>query len=65
MTHVTCRLTAKNWDQLQNPRLGVIEYGLPLPLPFTFSLHKAEHGQETVCFPVGVLMNYEPRESNI
>jgi len=22
MTHVTCRLTAKNWDQLENPTLG-------------------------------------------
>jgi len=22
MTHVTCRLTAKNWDQLWNPILG-------------------------------------------
>ena len=22
MTHVTCRLTAKNWDQLRNPTLG-------------------------------------------
>ena len=22
MTHVTCRLTAKNWDQLRNPILG-------------------------------------------
>jgi len=22
MTHITCRLTAKNWDQLQNPTLG-------------------------------------------
>jgi len=22
MTHVTGRLTAKNWDQLQNPMLG-------------------------------------------
>jgi len=22
MTHVTCRLTAKNWDQLWNPTLG-------------------------------------------
>jgi len=30
MTHVTCRLTAKNRDQLRNPTL-VIEYGLPLP----------------------------------
>jgi len=28
MTHVTCRLTAKNRDQLRNPTLG-IEYGLP------------------------------------
>ena len=35
MTHVTCRLTAKNRDQLRNPTLS-IEYGLPLPLPFTF-----------------------------
>jgi len=22
MTHVTCRLTAKKWDQLRNPTLG-------------------------------------------
>jgi len=22
MTHVTCRLTAKNWDKLGNPTLG-------------------------------------------
>jgi len=27
MTHVTCRLTTKNRDQLWNPMLG-IEYGL-------------------------------------
>jgi len=31
MTHVTCRLTAKNRDQLRNPIRSVIEYGLPLP----------------------------------
>jgi len=31
MTHITCRLTAKNWDQLQNPTLD-IKYGLPLPV---------------------------------
>ena len=32
MTHVTCRLTAKNRDQLRNPTLrSVIECGLPLP----------------------------------
>jgi len=27
MTHVTCRLTAKNRDQLRNPTLGNREYG--------------------------------------
>jgi len=32
MTHVTCRLTAKNRDQLRNPVRSVIEYGLPLLL---------------------------------
>jgi len=35
MTHVTCRLTAKNRDQLRNRR-SVIEYGLPLPF---FAFH--------------------------
>ena len=30
MTHVTCRLTAKNRDQLRTLRL-VVEYRLPLP----------------------------------
>jgi len=34
MIHVTCRLTAKNRDQLLTLR-SVIEYGLPLPLFFT------------------------------
>jgi len=34
MTHVTCRLTAKNLDQLRTLR-SVIEYGLPLPLHVT------------------------------
>jgi len=28
---VTCRLTAKNRDQLRHPMRSVIEYGLPLP----------------------------------
>ena len=32
MTHVTCRLTAKNRDQLRNPIRSVIEYGLPFTL---------------------------------
>ena len=31
MTHVTCRLTAKNRDQLRNPIRSIIEYMLPLP----------------------------------
>ena len=35
MTHVTCRLTAKNRDQLRNPTLGNRVYGLPLPFYFT------------------------------
>ena len=35
MTLVTCRLTAKYPDQLQNP-ISVIEYGLPLPLYILF-----------------------------
>jgi len=33
MTHVTCRLTAKNRDQLRDPIRSAVEYGLPLPLP--------------------------------
>jgi len=32
MTHITCRLTAKNRDQLRNPIRSVIEYGLPFTL---------------------------------
>jgi len=32
MTHVTCRLTAKNRDQLRDPIRSVIEYGLPFNL---------------------------------
>ena len=38
MTHVTCRLTAKNRDELRNPIRSVIEYGLPLPLQFYASM---------------------------
>jgi len=36
MTHVTCRLSAKNRDQLRNPVRSSVEYGLPLPF-FTTS----------------------------
>ena len=35
MTHVTCRLTAKNRDQLRNPS-SVIEYGLPILYQYNF-----------------------------
>ena len=38
MIHVTCRLTAKNRDQLRNPTLGKIEYGLPFYYAFWESL---------------------------
>ena len=31
MTHVTCKLTANNRNQLRNPIRSVIEYGLPVP----------------------------------
>jgi len=32
MTHVTCRLTAKDRDQIRNPTLGSRANGLLLPL---------------------------------
>ena len=48
MTHVTCRLTAKNRDQLRNPIRSVIDYGLPLP--FTIgNFSKRCISQPTVC----------------
>ena len=31
MTHVTCRLTAKNLDQPRNPKLGNRVWAIPLP----------------------------------
>jgi len=34
MTHVTCRLTAKNRDQRSGKLRCVIAYGLPLPFPY-------------------------------
>jgi len=37
MTDVTCRLTAKNRDQLWNATLGN-QYGLPLPFLHDFTL---------------------------
>jgi len=40
MTHVTCRLTAKNRDQLRNPTL-LIEYGLPFLLQQRVCCHVA------------------------
>jgi len=41
MTHVTCRLTAKNRDQLRNPIRSVIEYWLPLPFLHSFSVWRS------------------------
>jgi len=35
MTHITCRLTAKKWDQLRNRMLG---NRVPFRLPFTLLL---------------------------
>ena len=40
LTHVTCRPTAKNRDQLMR---SVIEYGLGLPLPSIFNGKFAQH----------------------
>jgi len=37
VTHVTCRLTGRNRDQLRYPKLG-IEYGIPFYLKFMVSL---------------------------
>jgi len=42
MTHVTCRLTAKNRDELRNPTLG-IEYGIPF-------LHAKQHVDRFIRF---------------
>ena len=49
MTHVTCRLTATNQDQLRN-RSRVIEYGLPLPsYYFTCLFHMSYYAVRIVC----------------
>jgi len=40
MTHVTCRLTAKNRDQLRNSTLGIIEYGLPYIIVYSVAQRK-------------------------
>jgi len=49
MTHITCRLTSKNRDQLRTLR-SVIEYGLPLPF-YTAYTHSqdSEEVDEVVC----------------
>jgi len=41
MTHVTCRLTAKNRDQLRNPTLDSL-YGLPLPFLPLLMTHRVK-----------------------
>jgi len=39
MTHATCKLTAKNWDQLRNPMIGNLVWAT-FTLPFTMlSMH--------------------------
>jgi len=37
MTHVTCKLTAKNRDQFRNPTLG--KRGLPFTFYLTYNIH--------------------------
>ena len=41
MTHVTCRLTAKNRDQLRNPTLGNGVWSMGYT--FTFFIMTTEH----------------------
>jgi len=48
MTHITCRLTAKNWDQLRNPTLGNRVWAT-----FTFFSRTSE--SEALEFAAGVL----------
>ena len=65
MTHATCRLTAKNRDQLRTLR-SVIEYGPPLPFTFYPGGHVAEdaaaectasgHESTSVRFPCRLAM---------
>jgi len=38
VTHVTCRLTAKNRDQLRNPTLGNLVWA-------TFTFYRSEYGK--------------------
>ena len=48
MTHVTCRLTAKNRDELRNPTLGSRVWAT-----FTFTEDRGRIAQQpSVCFPV-------------
>ena len=51
MTHVTCRLTAKNRDQLRNPTLGN-RVGYGLPLPFTSSPKLFTTRQKIQVYPI-------------
>ena len=40
MTHVTCRLTAKNQDQLWNPTLGSRVWAIFLTYDLSYDHHK-------------------------
>jgi len=48
MIHVTCRLSAKNWDQLRNPTLGNRVWAT-----FTFFLHRTRAISTSVCHDIG------------
>ena len=48
MTHVTCRLTAKNRDQLRNPTLGNRVWAT-----FTFNFYSEQETTEVDGKPVG------------
>jgi len=47
MTHVTCWLAAKNWDQLRDPTLGNRVWSIPLPFTaYTFYCRASDWDRE-------------------
>jgi len=50
MTHVTCRLTAKNCDQLRNPTLGSRVLDTFFSLPFRSNITAASAVIPILCF---------------
>ena len=47
MTHITCRLTAKNRDQLRNPTIGNLHLPLYLLSIFLFDTTSAQNPQKS------------------